>query len=89
MERTSNVDDLVSEFSRATSDTISRNAPLKENAIICRQNVPWYTGYLKHLKQYKRSIESIYINDKTSLSEKIYKHVRNSYTATVASAKNE
>ena len=45
-------------------------------------------GLSKHLKQYKRSIESIYLNDKTSLTEKIYKNVRNSYTAAVASAKN-
>ena len=63
VKRTSNVDDLVSEFSKATSDIISRHAPLKEKVIICRPNVPWYTGYLKHLKQYKRSIESIYLND--------------------------
>ena len=46
VEITSNVDDLVSEFSKATSDIISRHAPLKEKVIICRPNVPWYTGYL-------------------------------------------
>ena len=89
MERTSNADDLVLEFSKSTSDIISRHAHLKEKIIICRPNVTWYTGYLKHLKQYKRSIESIYLNDKTSLTEKIYKDVRNSYTAAVASAKND
>ena len=60
VERSSNVDELVSEFNKATSNIISRHAPLKEKTIICRPNVPWYTGYLKSLKQFKRTIEKIY-----------------------------
>ena len=88
VERSSNVDELVSEFNKATSNIISRHAPLKEKTIICRPNVPWYTGYLKSLKQFKRTIEKIYFNDRTLLTEKVYTKVRNSYTAAVATAKN-
>ena len=41
LERSSNVDDLVSRvLSQATSDIICLHAPPKEKVIICRPNVP-------------------------------------------------
>lgn len=36
----SNVDELVSGFTRTTSDIVNKHAPLKERTILCRPTVP-------------------------------------------------
>ena len=78
----SNVNDLVSEFTRITSDIADKHTLLTERTVLCRPTVPWYSGHMKQLKSYlRRSIEKIFMNNKSDLTKKIYNGVRNMYSA--------
>ena len=87
-ERTSNVDDLVNTFSTTTSELIEKHAPLVEKTFINRPSVPWYSSYLRMLKQYKRTVEKLYLTDKTGIMKNVYRHVKDQYTAAVTKAKD-
>ena len=54
----SSVNVLVSEFNMLTSVIVDKHAPITEKTIVCRPNVPWYSNYLRMLKQFKRSVET-------------------------------
>ena len=89
IEKSSNVNDLTTKFTKSLTDIVEKHAPQKERTILCRPTVPWYSGYLKQLKQFRRSIEKIFMSYRSELTKKVYSHVRNVYSAEVARAKNE
>jgi lysyl-tRNA synthetase class I len=43
---------------------------------------------LKQLKQYRRKIETIYMNDRYSVLKKVYSSVRNIYNTELSKAKD-
>ena len=84
----SNVNDLVSQFTRSTSDIIDKHAPVTTRTLICRPSVPWHSGYLKQLKNFRRSIEKIFMSNKSDLTKKVYNRVRNYYSVALSRAKD-
>ena len=57
--------------------------------LISRPTVLWYSPYLRILKQYKRNIEHLYLNDKSGILKAVYKGVRDSCTSALSAAKDK
>jgi hypothetical protein len=75
-DKSSTVNEIVYDFTKTASDIICKHATLKERSITVRPKLPWYSGYLKQLKQYKRSMEKIYLKDRSYLTKIVYNNVK-------------
>ena len=82
----SDTDHIVSNFNAAIKSTIDKHLPLKHKKITVRPEIPWYSKYLRTLKQYRRTIEKIHLRFNTSLSKFIYNKIKNRYTTAVKTA---
>ena len=85
-DRLDDTDTLVKYLTEKTISIVDKHAPVKERQIVCRPGIPWYSGYLKKLKHFRRSIEKIHLKHKSILTENLYKKVKNHYTREVAVA---
>lgn len=81
-------DTHVRDLTEKTTIIVDKQAPMKERQIDCRPDTPWYSDYLKELKNYKRSLEKSHLKHRSSLTRDVYKKVRNHYTREAASAKS-
>ena len=83
------VDSLVSNFSRIISNIIDKHVPTKSRTIVSRPTVPWYTEYLREFKRIRRKVESIHLKFKNDISKTIYNKIKSRYSAAVSYAKSQ
>ncbi|XP_060590708.1 uncharacterized protein LOC132745754 [Ruditapes philippinarum] len=88
IDQSDDTNTLVKDLTEKTTSIVDKHAPMKERQIVCRPDIPWYSSYLKKLKHFKRSIEKIHLKHKSTLTENVYKKVKNHYTREVSAAKS-